>query len=123
MDEKLHGHKQSHSPHSWNCQNTRKLQYLLRDSRVYTMFSLEHSCFRTLWQSLRSELSASREECLFPLASKMLQMITSTCLMDSHLLGPGRYTAEGEQGYYLVSCQVFNLHGVMQPATEDWLHL
>lgn len=39
MDEKLHGHKQSHRSHSWNCQNARKLQYLLRDSRVYTMFS------------------------------------------------------------------------------------
>lgn len=59
--------------------------------------SLGHGCFRTLWQSLRSEPAVSREECLFPLASKMLRIVASTCPLHSPLPGPGQSGGRGSR--------------------------
>lgn len=73
--EMLHGHRHGHSPHSWNCQNARMLPYLLRDPRICAMLFLKAICFFKLWQSLRSELSVSRE---VPLSSS-IQNVHNYC--------------------------------------------
>ena len=95
-----------------------------RSQNTYNVLSpLGHSYFRTLWQGLRSQPSASREECIFPLASRILRIIASTCPLDKPLPGPGQNRgcgrAETLSGVLpgLQSAQ----HG--EPATEDWLHL
>lgn len=88
-----------------------------RFQNPYNVLSpLGHSYFQTLWQGLRSQPSASREDCLFPLASRMLGIIASTCPLDKPLPGPGQNRGWGRPETLSVSCQVFNLHGaVNQP--------
>lgn len=88
-----------------------------RSQNPYNVLSpLGHSYFRTLWQGLRSQPSASREDCLFPLASRMLGIIASTCPLDKPLPGPGQNRGWGRPETLSVSCQVFKLYGaVNQP--------
>lgn len=115
MDKILPGHNDGHSSHSWNHQNARKLQCLLRDPRMCIMFP-QGIFASVLWQRLSQASLARREQCLFPVASKRPGELLPAPILSKVFSSPapGQNRGWGDQRHYFVSCQLFNLHAKYQ---------
>lgn len=118
----LYGHDHDHGPHSWNHQNARKLQCLLRDPRICAMFSPKAFLLPladTLWGL--SRLSQER----VPLPSS-IQNAQNCCQHLPYWQSSSWAWAERRWGRARMLSGVLpglQAHGAVEPATGDRLHL
>lgn len=117
----LYGHGHGHGPHSWNHQDARKLQRLLRDPRICAMFSPKAFLLPradTVWGLRR--LSQER----VPLPSS-IRNAQNCCQRLPYWQSSSQDWAErrwGRAGMLSGVLPGFQTHGAVEPAT-DRLHL